>query len=144
MNYSLGKKSLKNIDSIVVSGKKASRILAAAVCDFINDTPIDYGVIDNGGFRTTEDQQLLFKKKRSKCDGINKKSYHQSGLAIDLVPWVNKKYTWDRDHCLVLAGAFLSYCNRMEIPVTSGVDWNGDGNIKNDSWDPCHFQIKDI
>lgn len=34
--------------------------------------------------RSTEEQNRLFKEGKSKCDGINKKSAHQSGRAMDL------------------------------------------------------------
>jgi len=143
MKYSLGKNTTRNLESILQSGKTASTILVQAVSDFINDTPIDFGIIKNGGYRTTTDQQSLYEIGVSKCDGVNNKSYHQSGLAVDLVPWVSNKYTWDKIHCFYLAGAFMSYCNRMDIPVTSGADWDNNGDLK-DGWDPCHFQIKDI
>jgi len=143
LEYKLGNKTSKNLKSILVSGKEVSRILVKAVKDFIDYTPMDFCIIENGGFRTTEMQRLLFDKGVSKCDGINNKSYHQTGLAVDLVPWINNRPSWNRENCLFLAGAFLSYCKRMKIPITSGADWNGDGNLK-DGWDPCHFQIKDI
>lgn len=142
-DYVLGERSLKNLNTLNKSGKDSSRILIAAVEDFINDTPIDFGIIENGGYRTAEQQKDLFDIGVSKCDGYKKKSFHQSGLAIDLVPWVSGKYTWDKNHAFFLAGAFLSYCNRLKIPVTSGADWDSDGNLK-DGWDPCHFQIKEI
>ena len=144
MRYKLGEITTGNLESILISGKKSSRILVEAVKDFINDTPIDFCIIENGGHRTEEMQHSLFLAGNSKCDGYKNKSEHQSGLAVDLVPWVDKKRSWGRDNCLYLAGAFMAYCNRMKIPITGGADWNGDGNLKGDSWDPCHFQIKDI
>jgi len=143
MKYKLGKNTTENLESILITGKKSSRILVQAVKDFINDTPMDFCVIENGGYRSAEMQNELFLKGNSKCDGYDKKSYHQTGLAVDLVPWINKKRSWNRENCLYLAGAFMAYCNRMNIPITGGADWNGDGNLK-DGWDPCHFQIKDI
>jgi len=139
--YILGKNTTKNLETLLISGTGESQLLVRAVKDFICDTPIDFCVIENGGFRTTEDQQKLFRKGVSKCDGINKKSYHQSGLAVDLVPWVNGKPTWESKHAFYLAGAFMAYCNRMDLPITPGADWNRDGNLK-DGWDPCHFQIE--
>lgn len=38
------------------------------------------------GFRTAEEQNKLFKDKKSKCDGYIKRSFHQSGRAVDFIP----------------------------------------------------------
>ena len=38
-----------------------------------------------GGVRTAEDQKEIYDRGASKCDGYNKKSYHQSGNALDIV-----------------------------------------------------------
>jgi hypothetical protein len=144
MEYTLGKNTTKNLESILESGKESSKILVNAVKDFIHDTPIDFCIIGNGGYRTTEVQHELFLAGNSKCDGIKNLSEHQKGLAVDLVPWISNKSSWDRDSCLYLAGAFMAYCNRMNIPITGGADWNGDGNLKEAFFDPCHFQIKEL
>jgi hypothetical protein len=148
VNYKLGKNTTENLETLLQSGKPASKILVNAVKGFIHDTPIDFCIIENGGYRTAELQKQLYDLGNSRCDGYLNKSEHQSGLAVDLVPWVNGRPVWkdgqcERKHAFYLAGAFLTYCNRMDIPITSGADWNGDGNLQ-DGWDPCHFQIKDI
>lgn len=145
MKYKLGKNTTRNLESILQSGKSSSKILVNAVKDFINDTPIDFCIISNGGYRTAEMQNELFMAGNSKCDGIVNLSEHQKGLAVDLVPWIDNKPSWHRESCFYLSGAFMAYCKRMGIPVTTGADWNGDGNLKTgDSWDPCHMQIKEI
>lgn len=150
MKYKLGKNTTHNLESILVSGKLASKILVNAVKDFIHDTPIDFCIIENGGYRSEEMQHDLFLAGNSKCDGIKNKSYHQTGLAVDLVPWVyskkHKKHIpfWGEKETFYLSGAFMAYCKRMKLPITTGADWNSDGNLKKDSWDPCHMQIKDI
>lgn len=133
--YTLHTSVIKNINTL------KSKTLKKAVKDFINYTPVDFGVINNGAFRTAEEQQDLYNKGVSKCDGYIRKSKHQSGLAVDIVPWVNGEYTWDRDTCLYLSGAFRAYCSLNGINVTNGADWNGDGDLKNDSWDVVHFEV---
>lgn len=143
MKYKLGKNTTRNLESILQSNKQSSKILVNAVKDFIHDTPIDFCVIHNGGYRTAEMQNDLFMAGNSKCDGIVNLSEHQKGLAVDLVPWVDNKPIWHKESAFYLAGAFMAYCKRMKIPVTSGADWNNDGNLK-DGWDPCHMQIKDF
>ena len=39
-----------------------------------------------GGLRTAEQQNQIFKSGASQLDGYNKKSYHQTGNAIDICP----------------------------------------------------------
>ena len=49
------------------------------------------------GLRTAEEQKKLFKKGRSKLDGVVKKSQHQTGNAIDFAPCYTprcKKLMW--------------------------------------------------
>lgn len=117
--------------------------LRDAVKDFINYTPIDFGVLSSGGYRTAEEQNVLYKKGVSQLDGYKYKSRHQSGLAVDIVPWVNGKYTWDENACLYLAGAFKTYCNMKGINIINGADWDGDGDLSNNTFiDPCHFELE--
>jgi len=142
MKYTLGKNTTKNLESILVTGKQASRILVEAVKGFIRYTPIDFCIIDNGGYRTAGLQYELFVAGNSKCDGIKNLSEHQKGLAVDLVPWVDGKATWEPKSTFYLSGAFMSYCKEHSLPITTGADWNSDGNLK-DGWDSCHMQIKE-
>lgn len=148
MSYILGKNTTRNLETLLNSGKASSHILVCAVKEFIKYTPIDFCVLPSGGYRTEEEQLEIFSRKASKCDGIIVRSKHQSGLAVDLVPWVDEKATWkdgqgERKHAFYLAGAFLAFCKMKGIPVTSGADWNRDGNLK-DGWDPCHMQIEEF
>lgn len=140
--FVLGVKSMKHLESLLQSGKPASQILVDAVKDFIIYSPIDFCILDNGGYRTLDIQNELFKKGVSKCDGLINKSKHQLGLAVDLVPWVNGKATWGEKETFYLAGSFLAFCRLRNIEVTSGADWNMDG-ILLDGWDPCHMEIKE-
>jgi peptidoglycan L-alanyl-D-glutamate endopeptidase CwlK len=142
--YKLGKNSARNLETLLLSGEELSKVLINAVKDFINYTPIDFTILSNGGYRTAKLQNKQFKKGVSECDGYNIKSYHQSGLAVDLVPWVKGKATWDREHVQRLAGAFYVYLKLKGIKFVNGGDWNDDGCLVGDSWDGCHFEIKDI
>ena len=142
--YKLGRKTTKNLESILRSGKEESAILVKAVRGFIRYTPIDFCIIESGGYRTKEMQFQLFRDERSKCDGYNKLSEHQKGLAVDLVPWVNGGPTWDLKSTYYLSGAFMLYCRENGLHITSGADWNGDGNLIQSFNDPCHMQIKEF
>ncbi len=135
--YKLHESVIKNIDTL------KSETLKKAVKDFINYTPIDFGVIENGAFRTEEDQNLIFAKtpRVTNCDGYTVKSKHQSGLAVDIVPWVNGRYSWDEKHCTGLACAFATYLNMKGIEFVGGYDWNKDGILNEKFYDPCHFEV---
>ena len=135
--YTLHPSVIKNIDTL------KSETLKTAVKDFIDYTPIDFVVLSNGALRSAELQNELYKKGNSQCDGYKYKSKHQSGLAVDIVPWVNNKPTWDRDYVMRLSGAFCSFLNLVGIDFINGADWNGDGDLNGDSWDGCHFEVKE-
>ena len=133
MTYEFGKNTLRNLESLRFAGNPKSEIIITAVKDFINYTPIDFTIIGNGGFRTARQQKELFDKGTSQLDGYLSKSYHQSGLAVDLVPWVNDTTTWEDKYTYYLSGAFMLYCREKELPITTGAFWS----FK----DPCHHQI---
>lgn len=138
-NYTLHSSVIAVIDTL------QSEILKQTVKDFIKYTPIDFGVIKNGAYRTAEDQNKLFCKspKVTGCDGYIIKSKHQSGLAVDLVPYVNGGYSWDIRHTTCLAGAFATYLKTMSIEFVGGFDWDGNGVLDESFYDPCHFEIKE-
>lgn len=115
-------------------------MLILAVEGFIHHTPLDFCILESGGYRTAEQQNALFKKGVSKCDGYKLISNHQYGKAVDLVPWVSGQPTWEIKYAYGLAMAFMCYCRMNHLPITSGADWNNDGNLK-DGWDPCHMEI---
>ena len=48
-----------------------------------------------GGLRTAEQQNRIFKTGNSQLDGHNKRSYHQTGKALDIIP-VEGGYTNDK------------------------------------------------
>jgi hypothetical protein len=141
--FKLGPGPIKNLESLRFAGDPRSEILIEAVKDFIRYTPIDFVIISNGGYRSAEQQNELYKKGASQLDGFKHKSKHQSGLAVDLVPWINSTPTWDEKHTSVLAGAFANYLNIKGIEFIGGFDWDGDGSLTESFYDPCHFQLKD-
>jgi peptidoglycan L-alanyl-D-glutamate endopeptidase CwlK len=122
-------------------------------------TPYELRVLNTGGKRDAEMQNLIFKQGTSKCDGYVKKSYHQSGLAIDFVPMVNEILTWSNKK------AFLSVAKVIfeiwEEMILSGenegyyLHWGGFWNAKdldNDNlleltdklgWDAAHYELRE-
>jgi peptidoglycan L-alanyl-D-glutamate endopeptidase CwlK len=86
--YTLGTTSKKELS-------KVNQLLQYLVEHTITGSTIDFGIVKLGGIRTAEEQHQLYLHKVSKCDGVKNKSYHQSGNAIDIIPYVQGKYTWN-------------------------------------------------
>jgi len=111
----------------------------------IKYTPIDFGIAWMGGFRTAEDQNELFKKvpKVTTKDGYKRKSKHQSGLAVDLMPYVNGKSTPSKENYLFLAGALFAIAQDMHINLRWGGNWDMDEELLVDQGfnDLPHFEI---
>lgn len=78
----------------------------------------------NEGLRTTAQQQKYYKNGASKLDGINKKSKHQLGKAIDVyyVGWKNTDSAndprWDK-----LINAFKIAGKNLGLQLNFGYDW---------------------
>ena len=95
-------------------------------------TIVDFGIPKYGGLRTLEDQQLLFKDAKSKADGINRKSYHQTGNAVDFFAYVDDKASWDKGALATVACSFYQAASILDVPVQWGGLWG---------WDFPHIQI---
>lgn len=87
----------------------------------------------NEGLRTLEKQQEYFKKGTSKLDGINKKSNHQLGRAIDVyyTGWKNTDSSKD-ERWIKLIKAFRTAGDKLGIKLVFGFDWG---------WDNPHIEL---
>lgn len=92
----------------------------------------DFTIPPHGGKRTVEEQQALFDKGVSKCDGINNRSYHQSGRALDVVAY-RKGASWDELEEVAVC--------MLQAAIELGVDIEWGGNWRN-GWDGAHYQLK--
>ena len=116
-------KTVKNLDLIIL------------VSQAIKLTQQDFTIIKSGGFRTAEQQNEIFKKGYSLCDGYEKKSYHQSGNAVDLVPFINGKASWSATECKAIVRTMKFLAEENGVNLTCGYDWN-------DFFDPYHYEIR--
>ena len=129
MSFKLGKNSINNLAGV------DGRLIAIADLA-IELTNIDFGVPSTGGLRTEADQAKLFADGVSKADGVNNKSYHQSGKAMDVYAYVDGKASWDKLHLAVIASAMLQASAQLGYKLKWGGLWK--------SWqDYPHFEIKD-
>lgn len=110
-------------------------ILIAILTEAIKESPYDFGIPRYGGLRTSEDQYILYKKGRSRCDGFKKLSYHQSGKAFDIYAYVDGKASWDKDQLRAIARHLKTVAKeQFNIELTWGGDWTS-------FVDMPHFQI---
>ena len=146
--YSFGTSSQQRIAEV-------HELLQALAFETIKISPFDFGIPSTGGKRTAEQQKELFDKGNSKCDGYNKKSYHQTGLALDFVPYIDGSYTWENTKAfLAIAKAAFQVWNT--IPDKNGFflhwggyweakDLNGNGWLDIDDklgWDLPHYELR--
>lgn len=84
------KKNLKGVDKDIVT--LIGRVLTKSDHDF--------GIPQNGGKRTPQEQNNLFHIKPSvtQLDGFNKISYHQSGNAVDIFVYDEHGACWACKH----------------------------------------------
>lgn len=100
------------------------------------DGGVDFAIPEFGGKRTAEDQNGLFKKGFTKADGYEKQSYHQTGMALDIIPYVthekvkgNAIYTKHisaqarKLYFHIIAACVFEAANEMSIKVTWGGNW---------------------
>jgi len=81
MSYKFGNRSNERMEGV-------NSVLIQCAGIALGKSQHDMTIPKTGGLRTPEDQNKLFKKGYSQKDGFEKKSYHQSGNALDVIPVV--------------------------------------------------------
>ena len=120
-SYRLGKKSRRKMIGV-------HPYLAFAVEKAIQISDVDFGVVD--GVRSMDRQRKLVKQGKSKTFN----SYHLYGLAVDLVPYINGRYTWDDDGAFeMIEEAMKEVIEAYNLPIEWGYDKWG--------WDKPHWQM---
>ncbi|MGB5850230.1 MAG: M15 family metallopeptidase [Ignavibacteriaceae bacterium] len=99
------------------------------------------------GLRTLEQQKDLYAQGRTRpgrivtnLDGIIKRSKHQDGLAVDVVPY---PIDWEnRERFVYFAGVVKGIAGTMNIKIRWGGDWDGDNELSDQTWmDLPHFEL---
>jgi peptidoglycan L-alanyl-D-glutamate endopeptidase CwlK len=135
MTYYFGRASLERLQT---TDNKIQDIMIEALASSL----IDFGIPQYGGKRTPEEQKQLFLDGKSKCDGTNKLSKHQSGLAVDIFPYVNGKANWDKRYCFFLAGHIMATAKRLGYKLKWGGDWDMDMDFDDQTFfDLVHFEL---
>lgn len=129
--YRFGKRSrarLKGVDSRLVN------VLNELI------KVMDVTIIE--GVRSAETQNKYFKDGKSKLDGINKKSNHQLGKAVDLAPYpINWK---ESNRFYYMGGMVRGIAKQLNLKIRWGGDWDSDGETKDQTFmDLVHIEILD-
>lgn len=111
----------------------------------ISDLALTLSLVDFGhgrvaGKRTAEQQNELFKAGKSKADGYEKLSEHQSGDALDFYAYVDGKASWAPEHLAMVAAAFLQAASMLGYRVKWGGLWPSKRS-KLYGWDMPHIQL---
>lgn len=107
------------------------------ICDLaLQISPIDFGIPEHGGLRTTEEQYQLYLGGKSKCDGHTNLSEHQSGKALDFYAYVDGKASWDEYHLTQVAAAYLQAASELGYFLQWGGHFKG-------GWDKPHVQLRE-
>lgn len=106
---------------------------------------IDFGIPGDGGLRIAERQHELFKDGKSKADGYDKLSEHQSGNALDFYAYVDGAASWEPEHLAMVAAAFLQAAAMLGYKLKWGGLWKSErSKIINGvpyGWDMPHVQL---
>lgn len=146
--YKFGKSSQKQLSEV-------HNLLQVLANSCIKQSDFDFGILPNGGLRTAKQQKELFAKGVTKCDGIKKKSYHQYGMAVDLVPYIDGNYTWaSREAFLSIAKTAFQVWAALEDTQGLHLHWGGFWKAKDRNrnhvldledrlgWDLAHFELR--
>ena len=104
---------------------------------------IDFGIPRDGGIRTAERQNVLFKNGKSKADVFVNESYHQTGDALDFYAFVAGRASWQEDHLTVVAAAHLQAASILGYGLEWGGFWKSNKLINGIpyGWDAAHLQL---
>jgi len=127
--FYFGKRSKNILEGVDVR----LQIIAKAA---LENTKIDFGFPSSGGLRTAQEQNQLFRIGKSKLDGYKKRSYHQTGKALDFYAFVDGKASWDKYHLAMVAAAFLQAASDLGYKLQWGGLWQ-------DFEDYPHLQLID-
>ena len=114
-------------------------------------TLVDFGIPQDGGVRTPERQNELYRANKSKCDGFDKLSNHQIkpgkeyGEALDFYAYVDGAASWKYEHLAMVAAAFLQAASELGIRIKWGGLWKSASSKTSNGisygWDCPHIEL---
>ena len=132
-NYKFSKRSKSNMIGV---NPKMIEIANLA----IKLTLIDFGIPADGGVHTKGRQFVLYETGRSKANGTDDISYHQTGNALDFYAYVDNEASWDQKYLAMIAAAFLQAASILGYQLQWGGLWqSSDSEVY--GWDMGHLQL---
>jgi len=136
MVFHWGKKSMLNRATLTPNLRK------------IADKVLGYDVIDcmvDCSYRDKAEQHRLYLLDKSKVEWPLSKHNHLPSKAMDLVPVINRRASWNHYHCSVLAGLVLAAASELGIRIRWGGNWDMDHEpiTDQDFQDLAHFEEVD-
>ncbi len=94
------------------------------------------------GHRGQEEQNQLFKEDKSKLLFPDSKHNQTPSRAVDVAPY---PIDWDDIIGFYFFGGYVqAVADNMKIPIRWGGDWDGDGDLNDQSFmDLVHFELVD-
>lgn len=134
--YKFGKQSKENLSQ---AHEDIQAVARAALAFGV----IDFSVVET--HRGQAAQNRYHQLGKSKLTWPHSKHNSFPADASDLVPYVDGKLSWDRSHCLVLAGVVLAAAALLKIKIRWGGNWDMDGEpvTDQDFQDLVHFERVD-
>jgi peptidoglycan L-alanyl-D-glutamate endopeptidase CwlK len=136
--HKLSRNSKKNIKGI-------NKDLEKLVVRVLKKSVHDFGIPKSGGIRTAQEQNNLYhqRPKVSWLDGFKKKSYHQSGNAVDIFVYDEHGACWDcrskyKDISSMMKEEFDIMKGEGLFEAYTALEWGGDWIRTKDL---PHFQI---
>ena len=103
--------------------KGVNPALITILIEAAESSPIEFQIPPDGGIRTAQRQNELFKDKKSLCDGYNKLSEHQKGTAFDIFLMIDGKASWDKPRLKQVMYHIKEVALRHNITLDLGCDW---------------------
>lgn len=106
---------------------------------------IDISIIE--GIRDQETQDKYFEEGRSKVKWPNGKhniiNPDDNSKAVDAAPFVNGMISWNKEHCILLAGIVLTCAEILKVKIRWGGNWDSDLEpiTDQDFDDLVHFEL---
>lgn len=134
--------------------------LLETINEALDWSDVDMTVPWRGGVRTAKQQRVIYDDGHSRADGYNKKSYHQSGFALDVIPWIGDSgsYTAIKEilYFAKIVFAIFNYKKAIkEIDADVYLHWGGfwgaqdknkDGLLSSlddkTGWDLAHYELR--
>lgn len=132
--FKWGNKSIEKMSGVNV-------LLVECATRALRKSDHDMTIPWRGGVRTAEQQKEIFEEGNSKCDGYDKKSYHQSGNALDVIPTGRAPYTNYRALNHFAQKMYEAWQDMVREGKDEGFTLQWGGLWGSIGWDRPHWQL---